>query len=338
MNSTSTAAPAEARRHAPRYYVSYPYPTCLLQRVPEGAVGVTPSSAAPPAPANTAGLSQSSYARAVVVPHYAGLAGALREGPDYFFYQGEERPRHGVLVTLDALAALADAPEYGALVGLVAGSLGLDVRAIPYRGGGSDLPPAAPLPSTDNPADAWMEIHGYAFSGAAGVAGLYVYRLAGPPAPNKALHALLYDAGERKSKPGKGEPVRPEVLAYREERWGAQGAEDLPPIIVALPECPDFGADWAEAARFPRVFPVPMQALDPGRGDNLFFPRIYPAPATTEELPEFFPGPAMYSWRSAPWACEAMIFSGWRHFYVVRESHHSDPVERCPRDAYVLAQ
>lgn len=343
---------------APRFFVQLPYPGGYVDVVPDGTqtVTVAPWNAASPPipPAAYEGLTLPSAARAVVVPALAPQWSAQWEAErehnpalstrNLLFLMDEGAPPRGVgiALSLDVLAAICDDQRLWNLAAAIAGILGINPRAIPYRGCAAGFPPVLPFryeepqrPECPDPVE-WMAVHGYSPVAMAQTDNYVVGTFARLPgeAPSKSGYAVVcLWHGEPTGKPTK---LPAAVVAIRDELPRA-GEEPLAPVIFVLPEISDFAAEWAEAQRHPRVFPVARRYFTIRSGDHCMFPRFYPAPQTRDAVPEFHPGPALYSWRSAPYACNAFIFEGRRDGIIIRTSHHTDPIDSTPREEVHLA-
>lgn len=302
----------------------------------------------PPAPAGLAGLSPPSAARAHALP---AMAAALRaqgaalppgEAPVLLCRDPARPPLAAGRATLDALAQLADAPpEWWPLAALALAALGVDPAAIPYRSNAACYPPVAPpLPLLrEPPPQGWMRLHGYRRGPAlppGAPPGMEAYLRADPADAALAPAALLCPL----ARPSRPADLVPQALLAAQAWVTAQTQAPAPiPLILILPEIANFRGDWEVCSQHRGVYPAAPYFFDLQHSDNLMYPRLLPVPPLEDKIPYFHPGPALYSWISAPDACRAAIFSAegpHTDFLCIRESQHGEPTVPCAAEALRL--
>lgn len=298
----------------------------------------------------TEGLSDASVARAILIPAlmHKDIPTDLPSGPIVFLTRKNEGATVASPITIELLGQIADCgPEWVGLVAFIVGTLKIDPRIIRYRGGSSCYPAVVPpislLASGIDHMNAWFGFHGYCRSQERepeifpqGMSGR-VYIRASDDADLMPC-AIVYFSPERSKRPNRGEQVPVAVLAIQANATRLSGAPSLVPVFFVLPDILNFQLDWNEMKRHPRIYPATMPYFDLKSGDHLMYPRFVPHNGSVyskDKIPLFHPGPAFYSWKSGPSACQSLMFraSGeWTDFLCVRESNHSDPVVPCPEE------
>ena len=261
-----------------------------------------------------------------------------------FTYADVEISSLATPVSVMLLNVLADnSPSWWALVRYVVRALKIDPKLLSYRANCfSDLPSVLPLRtivSFQIPQISWFAHHGYVHVGGQTMAAgtLQVFRPARPDS-QKAPLAFYYELNNREAKPERAEKLPLEISKLHKEELSR--AECQIPLFFSIPQIHNFGAEWIGCKETPFTYPCTPRFFDLQSSENLMYPRFVPAEPKLYEMPQFHPGPALYSAISAPHACSAIMFRSdgpHRHFKSIRESFHNNRIVACVSEDYELA-
>lgn len=268
-------------------------------------------------------------------------------GSVVFTYEGQEMPVIGTPVTIMLLNRLADAsPDYWGLVRYVIQALRIDPSVMSYRADCFDnLPSPLPLQlisAIHNPVQAWFAHHGYAHFKTESVqyGDIHIFQCTRSGLVRVAIY-LAYK--EREAKPERPEKLPQSILAFRAKGGHGEkrdGHTVRIPIFFSIPSIHNFAAEWENCKTLDSVYPCTPEYFDLRRSENLMYPRFVPSSPVDYKVPQFHPGPFIYSAISAPAACHAIMFSldgPHVHFHCIRESFHTNRVIACGSEEFILA-
>jgi len=296
-------------------------------------------------------LSLPSEARAIAIPQMIEALKALRipplpDGPLLFCRDSRHPPQNASILTVEQLAVLADStPEWWPLAAFAAATLGIDPEIIPYRSNAACYSPVAPpIPLMGQDViENWMFFHQYRKLDPRGlendVGHFDIYGRCVQEDTEISPVVLVFTY---KSRPTRSEHIVTENLRREQQSVSQRVGLSEPqvvPLIIVLPQIPNFKADWEACSRHRGVFPVARHYLNLRSNDNLMYPRIVPCPPRADKVPMFHPGPALYSWISGPETCRYAIFriaGTWKYYSIIRESHHTDPTIPCAAETMEL--
>lgn len=239
-------------------------------------------------------------------------------------------------ITPELLGRLLDeSSTYWHYVAWLVHNLKIDPTIIPYRNDSSCFPALTqPLYYNDSPAYInWFEFHGYTLASTHTVSQDQTYDLFKTASPNLLPECIVYRPRAKVTK----NRIPSSILSVRDSKTNGSLRRPIP-LFFMLSEILDFQQVWEDIQHIPQVYPVTEKFFNLSI-TNIMYPRFIPSPVTfSDEVPKFYPGPAFYAWKSAPHACEALMFNRTqnRQFMLIRQTHHARRIMECPADPVEL--
>jgi len=307
-------------------------------------------------PKNDGNLFMSSFARAVAIPslidqfRQLGVKSIQMPSKPVVFAYSDEVERI-TPVTIELLEQIIDYDEdYWPLVAFVTVSLGIDPAHYRYRSNSSIFEPCIaqisclrPVRKSDeDPIAKWANLHGYVFEQEQEL----VVESSKKSFPSSTFKILEYTKANGRndmvqrayffvsvSRVIETMPLAAKMMQFICTLRQEEGCK-MAPIFIVLEQISNFSDQWTLCKKMDRVFPTTMRYFDIEDSDHYAYPRFVPVPKMQDKIPIFHPGPALYSWKSAPAACQFMFSTSADvpDFLCIREGYHQELVVACSAD------